>query len=181
MSDKQIKIVWVDIDELVPSEYNPRKATKKEWQDLENSISRFGIVEPLVVNSAPERKNIIIGGHFRYEVAKKLGIKKLPVVYVNIPDLNKEMELNLRLNKNTGHWDWDMLANFDEQLLYDVGFDEAYLVVPNIEIDVPFIPRFVIKIEFDNEADMNAFKKWAKLKKNSIKYSDLLALFGVKI
>ena len=52
-----------------------------------------------------------------------MGIKEIPVVYINIPDVEKEKELNLRLNKNLGEWDWDMLANFDETFLTDVGFD----------------------------------------------------------
>lgn len=120
--DNRLKVVYVDINLLRPSEYNPRKASKKEWNDLKESIKRFGLVDPLIVNCAENRKNIIIGGHFRWRVAKELGIKKVPVVYVNIPDIKKEQELNLRLNKNLGEWDWDLLANFDEGLLRDVGW-----------------------------------------------------------
>jgi site-specific DNA-methyltransferase (adenine-specific) len=118
-----IKVEYVDIDELKPSEYNPRKASKKEYEDLRRSIERFGLVDPLIVNSAENRKNVVIGGHFRLKVAKDLGIKQVPVVYVNIPDIEKEQELNLRLNRNTGEWDFDLLANFDENLLKDVGFE----------------------------------------------------------
>jgi len=117
-----MKIVEVDINQLKPSEYNPRKASKKQWEDLKESIKRFGMVDPLIVNSAENRKNIIIGGHFRWKVAKEMGFKKVPVVYVNIPDIDKEKELNLRLNKNLGEWDWDLLANFDEGLLREVGW-----------------------------------------------------------
>ncbi|MBA7557155.1 hypothetical protein ES705_49891 [subsurface metagenome] len=84
-------------------------------------------MEPVVVNSAPERKNIVIGGHQRIIVAKDMGTKQIPVHYVNISDINKEQELNLRLNKNLGHWDYDLLANFDEDLLLDVGFEKGDL------------------------------------------------------
>jgi DNA modification methylase len=55
-------------------------------------------------------------------VAKELGYETVPVVYVDIPDISKEKELNLRLNKNTGEFDWDLLAKFDESFLSDVGF-----------------------------------------------------------
>jgi len=51
----------------------------------------------------------------------------MPVVYVNIPKLKKEQELNIRLNKNLGQWDWDLLANFDEELLLKVGFEAGEL------------------------------------------------------
>jgi len=48
-------------------------------------------------------------------------------VYVNVPDEKKEKELNLRLNKNLGEWDMDLLANLDEDLLKDVGFTSEEL------------------------------------------------------
>ena len=76
----------------------------------------------MVVNSAPERLNTVIGGHFRLHIAKKLGYSTVPVVSVNIPDVEKETELNLRLNKNTGDWDLDLLSKFDPSLLTEIGF-----------------------------------------------------------
>jgi len=118
-----MNIVYVKISDLKPSEYNPRKADKKQCEDLDKSIEEFGLVEPMVVNKAKGRENIIIGGHFRVRRAKKKGFKEVPVVYVDIPDIKREKELNLRLNKNTGEWDFDLLANFDEELLENVGFE----------------------------------------------------------
>jgi ParB-like chromosome segregation protein Spo0J len=65
-----VEIIEVDISELKPAEYNPRKASAKEFADLKKSIEKFGFVVPVLVNSAPARKNIIIGGHFRVKVAR---------------------------------------------------------------------------------------------------------------
>lgn len=124
---QQINIVEVPINELQPATYNPRKHTKEQMDQLKESIKRFGVVDPIICNSAPERKNITIGGHFRLEAAKKLGMASVPVVYVNIPDIEKEKELNLRLNKNTGEFDLDLLAQFDESFLKDAGFDSQDL------------------------------------------------------
>jgi len=120
--NKSIKIEHVSINLLKPANYNPRKWSKEAEEQLKESINKFGIVDPLLVNSAEERKNIIIGGHFRLSIFKKLGIKTVPVVYINIPELEKEKELNIRLNKNTGEFDWDLLATFDETFLSGVGF-----------------------------------------------------------
>src|SRR6185295_7071281 len=106
----KIHIVEVPINELIASEYNPRKHSKEQMDQLKESITKFGMVDPVICNSAPERKNIIIGGHFRAEAAKELGMQTVPVVYINIPDIEKEKELNIRLNKNTGEFDWDLLA-----------------------------------------------------------------------
>ena len=122
-----LKIIYVPISELHPAEYNPRTNTDKQADDLKKSLTNFDIVEPIVVNSAKNRKNIIIGGHFRWKMAQKLGYKEIPVVYVNIPDIEKERELNLRLNKNTGEWNWELLANFDESILTDIGFSSEEL------------------------------------------------------
>lgn len=51
----------------------------------------------------------------------------MPVVYVNIPEVEREKELNLRLNRNSGEWDFDLLKDFDLDLLLDVGFEELEL------------------------------------------------------
>ena len=125
--DSKLHIVYVDINLLKPAEYNPRKHDKVAADHLKESIERFGAVDPLIVNQAPGRENIVIGGHFRLEVLKELGHKEVPVVYINISDLEREKELNIRLNKNTGEFDWNLLANFDEAFLSQVGFSSEEL------------------------------------------------------
>ena len=127
MQTQELNIVYVDAQDLKPAEYNPRQATEKECTDLKKSISAFGLVDPIIVNSAAHRHNIVIGGHFRLRMAQELGYKQVPVVYVDIPDLAREQELNLRLNKNSGQWDYDLLANFEEEILKGVGFDSREL------------------------------------------------------
>ena len=127
MQKEKLQIVDVAINQLKASKYNPRKHSKDQTEQLKKLIKSFGMVDPVICNSAPERKNIIIGGHFRNEIAKELGFQTVPVVYVNIPDLAKEKELNLRLNKNTGEFDLDLLAEFDESFLADIGFDSEEL------------------------------------------------------
>lgn len=119
---EELKIVQVPVELLNPAEYNPRKWDASAEGHLKESIRRYGVVDPLLVNSAKGRRNIVIGGHFRLAVIKSLGIPQVPVVYLNIPDLEKEKELNLRLNANTGEFDWAMLAKFTEDFLGDVGF-----------------------------------------------------------
>ena len=118
----RLTIVRVPVKELKASAYNPRKWDEKAIADMKESITRFGLVDPLLVNGAPERKNIVIGGHLRLKVAILLGFTEVPVVYLTIPDIEKEKELNLRLNKNVGVWDEELLKAFDTNLLLDVGF-----------------------------------------------------------
>lgn len=117
--------VFVPAGALNPAPYNPRKATEKEVADVRESITTFGFVEPLVVNCFPGRENVVIGGHLRLRVALLMGMATVPVHYVSL-DEKRERELNLRLNKNTGQWDWDILANeFEIDELRDVGFTDV--------------------------------------------------------
>ena len=124
---EQLTTKQYDVSNLIFAEYNPRELTKDQHQDLKDSITRFGFVDPLIVNTHKERKNILVGGHQRLKIAKELGYKDVPCVEVDLtPD--KEKELNVRLNKNTGQWDWDALANhFDVGELIDWGFNEDEL------------------------------------------------------
>jgi len=127
MAKNTIEVVYRPITSLNPAEYNPRKHTKEQAEQLKKSIERFGFVDPVICNSAKERENVIIGGHFRFEIAKELGMTDVPVVFVDIPDIEKEKELNLRLNKNTGEFDFEKLKALDFDVLLDVGFDQKEL------------------------------------------------------
>jgi len=125
--EKKLSIEYVDIDKIRPNEYNPKNMTEKEEKELTESITTFGRVEPLLCNQAKGREGFIIGGHQRFKIYKKMGYKTVPVSWINIPDLEKERELCLRLSKNTGSWDWGLLADYDEEMLMTVGFEEPEL------------------------------------------------------
>ena len=124
---KDLKLHYVAIETIIPCEYNPRKWSQEAKNQLKESLNRFGFCDPLILNSAQGRDNILIGGNFRWTMAKELGYTEVPVIYVNIPDLEKEKELNLRLNKNLGEFDLELLAQFDESFLADIGFDSEEL------------------------------------------------------
>ncbi|MCF7864926.1 MAG: ParB N-terminal domain-containing protein [Candidatus Pacebacteria bacterium] len=121
MNKENLKIVYVSIYSLVANDKNPRKWSEEQKEQLKESIKRFGNVDPIIVNTHEERKNIIVGGHFRVEACKELGYKNMPVVFVNLTP-EKEAELNLRLNRNQGEFDLEMLAEFDSSMLLDIGF-----------------------------------------------------------
>ena len=127
MKNGNLNIVDYKTFDLIFAEYNPRELTEDQHQDLKDSISRFGFVDPLIVNTNKDRKNILVGGHQRLKIAKELGYKKVPCVEVDLTP-EKEKELNVRLNKNTGQWDWDALANqFEVGDLLEWGFNEDEL------------------------------------------------------
>ena len=117
-----MKIVNRKISELIGSEYNPRKITDKEMSDLEDSIKRFGITEPILVNMIPERENIIISGHQRIQACKNLKLENVPCIEVKL-DPEREKELNVRMNRAGGSWDWDIMKEyFTGSALVEYGF-----------------------------------------------------------
>lgn len=67
---------------------------------------------------------------------------------MDIPDLKREQELNLRLNRNLGEWDYPLLADFDENLLADIGFTSEELDMA-FDIDDDQQDTFSIKKELD--------------------------------
>jgi len=111
------------IDTLIPAKYNPRKALKPgdaEFEKIKNSITEFGYVDPIIVNT----DMTIIGGHQRWSVLKTLGYTEVDCVVIEI-DKTKEKALNIALNKVTGEWNKELLADLIKDLQsldYDVSF-----------------------------------------------------------
>ena len=68
-----LKIVYVPLSDLSSPDYNPRVWDEAATEQLKKSIKLYGVVDPLLVNSAPNRKGIVIGGNFRTKVIKELG------------------------------------------------------------------------------------------------------------
>ena len=113
------------ISELTPAPYNPRESTEKQESQLKQSLKKFGVVEPIIYN---KQTGYIVGGHFRVRELQKLGYTEIECVIVDLSE-EDEKELNIRLNANTGQWDWDELANnFELEDLNDWGLE-----VPNMK------------------------------------------------
>ena len=54
------RIVYINPDILNPAEYNPRKHTPKQIESLKESITRYGLVDPILVNKHPDRMNVVV-------------------------------------------------------------------------------------------------------------------------
>ena len=127
----------VAIGDLVEADYNPRILKEEQYKELKKSIKSFGLVQPLIINKYKTRNNVIVGGHARYSICKELGFAEVPVVYVSLTP-KKEKELNIRLNKNTGEFDYDALANhFDIGQLTDWGFQAWEFGMQNDLFELP--------------------------------------------
>tara|TARA_Y100000593_G_scaffold16374_1_gene32387 strand:- start:1088 stop:1594 length:507 start_codon:yes stop_codon:yes gene_type:complete len=142
-----MKITLVNINSLNPAKYNPRQITKKQFEDLKASIDKFGLVDPIIINS----DNTVIGGHQRLKVLRELGAEKIPTVRVNLSK-EDERELNVRLNKSGGDFDMEILANeFDVVDLKEWGFKDIELGfnIDKIQDDLSDKIELQYKIEVD--------------------------------
>lgn len=168
MAKTNIKTVMVNLDKLNAAVYNPRKLSKEQEEHLTHSIKKYGFLSPIVVNKHPGRENIIISGHQRATIMKKLGYTQCSVVYVDLDEEN-EKKLNLHMNHSVGEWDMDKLKNFDISLLLDVGFND--LEIENIWTN-----------EAETEDDnFNERKEWEKAQTTNIKVGDMFILGKHKI
>lgn len=121
------------VDALRPAAYNPRKKLKagdKEYEKIKNSILEFGYVEPIIVNY----DMTVIGGHQRLTVLKDLGYTEVQCVVVHIEDEHKVKALNIALNKITGAWNEQLLADLLVDLQsVDFNTDLTGFEAPEIE------------------------------------------------
>ena len=153
MKTAELKTLPVSV--LKPAEYNPRKKLKKgdkEYKKIENSIREFGFADPLVVNS----DMTIIGGHQRLTVAIDLGYTEVPCAVVDV-DKTREKALNIALNKITGAWDEEMLAD----LLKDLGDKDFNLEFTGFE--APEIEQLFSNI-YDKQVREDDFDVESELK-----------------
>jgi len=163
MKTAELKVLPVSV--LKPAEYNPRKKLKpgdKEYEKIKNSIEEFGFADPLVVNS----DMTIIGGHQRLTVAIALGYTEVPCAVVDV-DKTREKALNIALNKITGAWDEQMLADLLTDLK-DADYDLDYTGFDAPEVDALFSNIYDKQVkeddfDVDEELEKPTFSKLGDL------------------
>ena len=117
-----MKTAIMKLKDIRPAAYNPRVTLKPgdaEYEALKNSLERFGVAEPLIVN---ETTGNLVSGHQRLNVLKASGAQEVEVVLVEM-DGEQEKLLNIAMNKIDGEWDYKKLeALFDEISADDIKF-----------------------------------------------------------
>ena len=158
------------INDLLVFKKNPRRLTEEQTDQLKKSIEKFNLVEIPAIDTDDK----IIAGHQRLAVMKLLG-RGGETVDVRVPNRkltpDEFKEYNLRSNKNTGEWDFEMLgAEFDKDLLAEVGFTESFLLNAGDEVEdadgeYEGMPAFeagedifkTLSVHFKNADDLAAF------------------------
>ncbi len=69
----------IPIDQIVLPEYQPRQYFSEEsLEELADSIRRFGVLQPVVVQPVSQNRYLLIAGERRVRAAKKAGLKEIP-------------------------------------------------------------------------------------------------------
>jgi hypothetical protein len=84
------------VEKLIPTKYNPRKIEDEVFEKLTESINKFGIIKPIIING---ENGILTAGHQRTKAIKSLGIETVPVI--KLPDIVKSDEIMFNLFHNS--------------------------------------------------------------------------------
>jgi hypothetical protein len=126
----------LSLDQLRPNPSNPRVHSKKQTRQIADSIRETTYFSPIAV----DEDNMILAGHGRYEAAKLLGLKEVPVVPVTGLSPARKRALILADNRiqESARWDRNLLAiEFPEltDLLVAEGLDIGITGFSPPEID----------------------------------------------
>jgi len=99
----KLTLVPIDVDALSPDPSNPRKHSRIQIRAIARSIDAFGFNAPILAN----KHNQIIAGHGRYEAAKLLGLKTVPVIKLEHLTEQQARAYMLADNKLTDRSSWD--------------------------------------------------------------------------
>jgi len=103
----ELKIQYIDVNKIQPYKNNARLHNNEQLASLEQSITLLGNRKPIEI----DENGIIICGHGRFEVYKKLGLDHIPVIIHN--DMTEEQKKAYRIADNEialkSEWDFKLL------------------------------------------------------------------------
>ena len=176
------KYQQIDIESLIPHPRNYKKHPEDQIKHLCTSITENGIFRPIVI----AEDNTILAGHGVVLACKKLNIKKVPTIRLNLKSDSKQALKVLTADNEVSHLaigDDRALSEILKELLNDevgllgTGYDEMmlsnllYVTRPASEIKTmdeaqewAGLPeyekstiRLKITVSFENEEDRRAY------------------------
>lgn len=123
----------VDIDSLNPSTYNPRAADPRRLDLIELSLRKLGFVLPIYATPDGE----IISGHQRHHVAKRMGVRQVPVAITKSMELPERKAVNVAFNRATNDLDCGDTPKNITEALARVDLDALANAIPDKTPDTP--------------------------------------------
>ena len=95
-NEEDEKYFECDIEKIVPNKYQPRRYFAEEGLDeLTQSITEHGVIQPLIVTTQPDGSYQLIAGERRLRASQRAGLKKVPVVIRTVDNDDSLLELAL--------------------------------------------------------------------------------------
>jgi hypothetical protein len=164
---------YLPIGEVKLNPENPRTINKNQFEALKKSIQgskKMLELSPVVINE----DNMILGGNMRYKAMLDLGFTEVPCLKVIGLSVEKQKELIIKDNLNYGDWDWNVLLDWDKEMLKEIGLHT---------------PRFFVDDNNERQQDNNTlaadFETWLNTNKIDLKlyfdpetYNDVIRYFN---
>ena len=89
------RTMMVDVNDIEPNPYQPRiHFAREQLEELANSISQLGIIQPITVRKSEDGNFQLISGERRWRAAKMAGLEEIPA-YVRLADDQGMLEMAL--------------------------------------------------------------------------------------
>ena len=120
MAEKKIEVVELPVKELQDTLGNPRTITSKKKAELSESLDRFGDFGLILI----DENNNLIAGHQRVAVLKEKDPETTVLCKRLIGYTETELKaINIKDNTHAGEWDLDMLADWNAEIMVELGVD----------------------------------------------------------
>jgi len=124
-----MKTIDISITDLRPASWNPNQMDETMMECLRESISRYGLVEPLVVRPLDDSFYEVLSGNQRLRILEDLDFKSVPCVIVEL-DNSRAMLLAQALNGIRGEDDQALKGALLKEILSSVPEDEILSLLP---------------------------------------------------
>ena len=156
---KQVKIEKIRIDKD-----NPNEMDKKTYNALKKNIKKYGFLVPIITN----KDNLIADGEHRYWAAKDLNMNEVPVIKINISDVDRRI-IRQVMNKLKGTHKRDKDAFELQRILKEISEDNLKELLAIKDKDISKILDSVRETKEDEfDAEKSLKKPKYKVKKGDI-------------
>ena len=137
----KIQIEYIAIDSVHLNPNNPRIHSRTQIQQIAKSMERFGCNTPIGI----DKDGMILAGNGRYDAAKLLGLKTVPIVRLNhLTKAQAEAYIiaDNKINENS-HWNEQALG----EMFLDLSRSEINFELSDTGFEVPEIDRLIECLE----------------------------------
>jgi DNA modification methylase len=131
---RELTIAYQDPNSLKPRARNPRTHSKRQIEQIAESIRKFGFLNPVLIDG----ENGIVAGHGRVMAAKLIGMRDVPTVHVDHltpAQIRAYVIADNKLAENAG-WNRELLALELSELSIELDFDIRVTGFETPEIDI---------------------------------------------